>query len=343
VVSPGSFRMLLAALVAFSHTAGPQIGKPAVLLFFVLSGYWIARMWQERYVRTQSPYLTFVASRAWRLLPLYWVCYVVTLVIAWLTDRCTPEEWALMSEGGWIMHTVLLLGSAMDYLLLTSAWSLDYELQFYLLAPLLLMLLPKWRGALAWVGWLACLALAVMHACSIHPWPALVLRFMGFFGAGMMMQVTGWQPGPRLAKMSLVMLVAGLLAVCGCFVLDRVGIDFGCPWMLGLHDGRDGVLALFGTPAALASCLQPSNAFDRVMGAASYPLYLVQKFVDVFYEQWLRGASIWMKTASLPLQWLTMLVVTAVLYRYFDRPVDGWRQAWVTRRQARGGSMQPQV
>jgi peptidoglycan/LPS O-acetylase OafA/YrhL len=116
------------------------------------------------------------------------------------------------------------------------------------------------------------------------------------------------------------------------FVLDRAGMTFGCPWMLGLHDGRDGVLALLGAPAALASCLQPSNTWDRALGAASYPLYLVQKFVDVFFEQWLRGASMLIKSASLPLQWLTMLVVTVVLYRYFDRPVDGWRQAWVTRR-----------
>ncbi len=331
-MSPGAFRMMLAAMVAFSHTAGPPIGKSAVLLFFILSGYWIAKMWQERYVRTKAPYLTFVVSRAWRLLPLYWVCYAVTLVIAWLTDRCSSEEWALMSEGGWIMHTALLLGSATDYRLLTSAWSLDYELQFYLLAPLLLMLLPRWRGALAWSGWLGCLALAVMYSFSLHPWPALVLQFMGFFGAGMMMQVTGWRPGPMLAKVSLGLFAAGLLAVCVYFVLDRAGMTFGCPWMLGLHDGRDGVLALLGAPAALASCLQPSNTWDRALGAASYPLYLVQKFVDVFFEQWLRGASMLIKSASLPLQWLTMLVVTVVLYRYFDRPVDGWRQAWVTRR-----------
>lgn len=341
MVSPGRFRMLLAVLVAFSHTAGPQIGKPAVLLFFVLSGYWIAKMWQEKYAQTKTAYLTFVVSRAWRLLPLYWVCYAVTLVIAWLTERCTSQEWAQMSRSDWIMHTTLLLGSAMKYRLLTSAWSLDYELQFYLLAPLLLMVVPRWRGALAWLGWLACLTLAALYSCSIHPWPALVLRFMGFFGAGLMMYVTNYQPSPRLAKISFVLLVAGLLAVCGCFVLDRAGMDLGCAWMLGLHDGRDGVLALLGTPAALASCLHPSNAFDRSVGAASYPLYLVQKFVDVFYEQWLVGASILMKIASLPLQWLTMLVVTAALYLYLDRPVDRWRQAWVRRRQLGISSLQP--
>jgi hypothetical protein len=38
-VSAGVFRMMLAALAAFSYTAGPRIGKSAVLLFFILSGY----------------------------------------------------------------------------------------------------------------------------------------------------------------------------------------------------------------------------------------------------------------------------------------------------------------
>lgn len=39
----------------------------------------------------------------------------------------------------------------------------DHELQFHQLAPSLLMLLPRWRGALAWSGCLVSAAVLYRH------------------------------------------------------------------------------------------------------------------------------------------------------------------------------------
>ena len=43
-LGPGKFRVLLAVLVVFSHLSFVEIGRPAVFVFFMLSGYWVLRM-----------------------------------------------------------------------------------------------------------------------------------------------------------------------------------------------------------------------------------------------------------------------------------------------------------
>ena len=68
---PGAFRLILASLVFVHHTSRLAIGPAAVYLFFCLSGFWIYRMWNGRYSKTVNPYLTYLISRLWRLLPTF--------------------------------------------------------------------------------------------------------------------------------------------------------------------------------------------------------------------------------------------------------------------------------
>ncbi len=77
VLTPGAMRLLLASLVLAIHYLGwlrlPAPGPfdgIAVVGFFFLSGYWIARLWAEKYSRLPRPLLTFYISRALRIYPL---------------------------------------------------------------------------------------------------------------------------------------------------------------------------------------------------------------------------------------------------------------------------------
>ena len=49
IVGPGFFRLILATLVFLHHTSSIALGEMAVIVFFVLSGYWIAKMYREKY------------------------------------------------------------------------------------------------------------------------------------------------------------------------------------------------------------------------------------------------------------------------------------------------------
>ena len=70
-ISPGSFRFILANVVIISHFSMFGIGTAAVELFFVLSGYWVYRLFDTRYMRAHSPASVFISSRFLRIAPMF--------------------------------------------------------------------------------------------------------------------------------------------------------------------------------------------------------------------------------------------------------------------------------
>ena len=63
LLGPGMLRFILAAMVVVSHLTSLNIGRPAVLLFFMISGFWVTRAWQEWAGGTTG----FMASRFLRI------------------------------------------------------------------------------------------------------------------------------------------------------------------------------------------------------------------------------------------------------------------------------------
>src|SRR5215469_4872256 len=131
---PGVFRLSLALLVFLNHTSRVDLGFSAVLIFFLLSGYWIFSMWTTRYSKARQPYATFFVSRMWRLLPAFLLCSAIAWSLAILNDEVPPL-------GNWLYQLVpnlIIIGYGLDWQPNVPAWSLDIEVQFYLIAPLLI-------------------------------------------------------------------------------------------------------------------------------------------------------------------------------------------------------------
>ena len=69
LLQPGIFRLFLAILVLVNHSSRFDLGDWAVYTFFILSGYWIYRMWEEKYSKARAPYRLSICSRILRILP----------------------------------------------------------------------------------------------------------------------------------------------------------------------------------------------------------------------------------------------------------------------------------
>src|ERR1700675_4798789 len=78
-IGPGFFRLFLSFVVVFHHSFPLRLGAWAVYVFFILSGFWISRMWRQRYAQTHRPLLTFVVSRWWRLAPVFLIWTVLSV------------------------------------------------------------------------------------------------------------------------------------------------------------------------------------------------------------------------------------------------------------------------
>ena len=143
-----SWRGLAALLVVFHHVSGMEVGRSAVMVFFVISGYCItasAYSCQERGLG----FWGYLRRRVRRIYPPYLlalVYYGVTRLIKWwLTgqddlSRITPWQWV---QNVTLTQWVSLLPSPIpraeeNYTNLVAAfWSLGYEEQFYLLVAVL--------------------------------------------------------------------------------------------------------------------------------------------------------------------------------------------------------------
>ncbi len=81
----GLIRLILAIGVVFSHsglafgftTLG---GSIAVQAFYIISGFYIALILNEKYVNENDSYKLFISNRLLRIYPIYWVVLAITLV-----------------------------------------------------------------------------------------------------------------------------------------------------------------------------------------------------------------------------------------------------------------------
>ena len=303
---PGALRLLLALVVLVSHLSALNIGRPAVVLFFVLSGYWVSRRW----LAGGDGALGFASSRLLRVWPLFALVSAATWVgMGWLgLPRASDPAAGL-----------LLLGSASrGDMLIGVAWSLDLELQFYLSLPLLWLAarrLPAWQCALlGLLAWGLGIWLMARGAWSF-------LLYLPAFAGGMWLTRARWQPGAGLA-------LAGLAG----FVLAGAALaqwPAASPLLvkgpgLGLVAEQLGHLAwsalLF--PVVAWVLAGPSSARDRQLGDASYAFYLVHSPVITLLAAGLALDGLALKLAALP----AIVLGTLLLYLWVDMPLESARR-----------------
>lgn len=92
----GSFRLILALTVFLSHTSSlfglMFVGSSvAVQSFFLISGFYMAMVLNEKYEGPGSYYL-FITNRLLRLLPAYWVVLVLTVLMIYSLRSFSLEE-----------------------------------------------------------------------------------------------------------------------------------------------------------------------------------------------------------------------------------------------------------
>jgi peptidoglycan/LPS O-acetylase OafA/YrhL len=151
-------RGLAVLLVILRHSGLPGVessGAVGVSLFFVLSGFLITSLLVEERKRTTSVSLTaFYQRRVLRLLPALVVVIVLVTAFSMMVgvahNPLLRAAAALAYVGNWVQAAGMSLG------LLGHTWTLAVEEQFYLLWPLVLIALLRWRrGGLGVLLWFA--------------------------------------------------------------------------------------------------------------------------------------------------------------------------------------------
>lgn len=303
---PGQLRFLLAALVVVSHLTGLNIGRPAVMLFFMLSGFWVARLfagWQTGTAR-------FLASRVLRVWPLYAVVTVSAWLLFGLAGAPRPTDpWSALALIGLAARPGDVLG---------VSWSLDLELQFYFALPLIAALAQ--RLPLAALMSLAAAGFAAGAALFAAGLPTL-LFYLPIFLAGVAIHAGQWLPGRPLVQASLVAAI-GFGAVAAV-VPGLNGLLFKASFADSAAENIGHMLwvALL-VPTVAWNVHQMSDRVDRWLGDLSYTLYLVHLPVVFLLAEVvpMSGASV--KLLAI----MAILLASLAVFTGIDRPIEQWRQ-----------------
>jgi peptidoglycan/LPS O-acetylase OafA/YrhL len=334
-LGPGAFRLLLASVIILHHSFPLRVGTSAMYVFFILSGYWITKMWQSRYSKTRHSYLTFLMSRWWRLAPVFFVCIVLGFWSGVLVHD--KDVLSLGPDSAWWLRQIPIAGSTGPIKALPPSWSVDVEMQFYLVAPLAIYFVSKTPAKLRWpiVAMLLLIPTALFwQGFEIDKTPYLPV-FSGFVVAGIVLALSGWVARNSTVVTGVAILLLGT-AVLFAFPETRTGVWSEGRWDIDVSPIISvwwivGVILIL--PFISRNVSVQSSRLDRFLGDLVYPLYLFHWIPREWYYYFCQDShNVVVRILALLANFALAFAGGILLLILVDLPLGRLRTKWVNSR-----------
>lgn len=326
VIAVQYLRGIAAMLVVVDHLASsdpngaflPVWGQFGVAIFFVISGF---IMWHTT-VAADISVMEFWRRRIIRIVPLYWICLCCLVTVALLTPQAlrstviTPEN---------TIKSFLFIPqfhAVQKYLIapiLIPGWSLNYEMFFYLLFGLSLLLRPPLHRVIALTVLL--LALVVLGLMT-QPTGAVMSTYTNYrllsFSGGIILGILysrGW----------LSDTTSGLVFISLGFLLKFLP-DSSSLAALDTFIGVSPMLIVAGALALESAARQAPNSMFHTIGNASYSIYLSHLFFLRIAELgWQRllpfNTSEFLELVFVVVAFTFAIVGGISVYHFVERPI----------------------
>ncbi|WP_419788836.1 acyltransferase family protein [Mucilaginibacter sp. X4EP1] len=305
------------------------LGPFAVGCFFILSGYWISLMYEKEYSKTQNALKVFYISRLWRLLPTFYiftVLAIITNLIVHYNLFVNLSHLQTFHKAIFFISNLAILGYAQSKVqIIGTAWSLDIELQFYLLFPLFFYFLKdKKQFVYLLTGLLFLVSCAILINNQVNL-SQTVFYYLFLFLIGFIIYFNKIRLGKKAEIIGLSML---FLIFTAHLIIPSLRAK-----ILQNQSGYFKVVSLVmifaAIPALINSVHNLSNKFDRFLGEMSFMLYLSHRVWVVPYNLLIANID---KLSRIPyaLAFLGITILSSYLvYKFVDRPSEKLRHSWV--------------
>jgi peptidoglycan/LPS O-acetylase OafA/YrhL len=336
-------RALAVIAVVITH-AFPRFirgGFIGVDIFFVISGYLISSIIFRGLNKGRFSFTEFYAHRIKRIFPALAVVLIASFTFGWfalLPDEYTQLGKHMAASAGFVQNFVLwkeagYFDVASELKPLLHLWSLAVEEQFYLVYPLLIWMVWRWRqNAVIFLLLLLALVSFGLNIHGVHKdlvgayylpqtrfWELMAGCILAYWQSARPLQIQD-----RARPRHWVSIGGFLLIIVAMFVTTDRRLFPGW-WALAPVIGA--WLLIFAGPDAWVNRKLLSNRLMIWVGLISYPLYLwhwpLLSFTRIMSASnesapALRGAAVGL---SLVLAWLT--------YRLLERPIRYGCKTWV--------------
>jgi exopolysaccharide production protein ExoZ len=291
---------------------------PGVEYFFVLSGFVMMTAHGHQFGQARAV-LPFFWRRICRIYPAYWLALAVTLCLYW---RITSAEHLLR---------LVTLAPVQTAEYDDVAWTLRYEVAFYLVFGL--ALLPV-AGRVVFWGWIAAILMIWLPPVfglggfvHLRFWLATNQVTSQFIYALDTLFLGGIAAGWLFLRGKIRPLVAWGLAGAGCVALylavrqGGFGFSYGSPTAFLWAPIGFGLITLGVATLERAGVLRFSRLADE-LGKISYPLYVSHPVVLLLADMFLRSSARPMRAMEAFLVLLGLIAIVALATTYlFDQPV----------------------
>jgi peptidoglycan/LPS O-acetylase OafA/YrhL len=302
----GLLRFFLSISVVIVH-AGPILGVSlvngvvAVQSFFIISGFYMSIILNEKYIGNNNSYFLFITNRMLRLYPLYLIILLISiLVFSLFTFLKLPNP--LSSFFNYplginelvflIFSQILILGQditlffgvdqetgsmffkhdliskglmAWNFMLIPPAWSISIEIMFYIIAPFILKGNQKTFFLVAFFGSASIRILLYYYGFQKDPWTYRFFPTEVFFFllGGISYKIFRRLKGLKITSLHFWMAQLSLIILMVSFPFFPSNKLF---------------MPIFYTIIIISipilSLKQFENKSDRFIGELSYPIYL---------------------------------------------------------------------
>jgi len=291
-------------------------GYAGVDLFFAISGFIIVYSHFDQFGnRAKLP--GYIFRRAWRIFPVLWIAMFVTAGLLYYVANQPqfptgwPHDW---------LEWLLLLPRPDGNRVLPVAWSLSFEVMFYLAFGLLLLLPRRFAFALG-VIWVS--VVLVAKVCDYEPTSALgkmpfspyVLEFLGGALAAVLVK-RGCVYWPRTCHAVGIAWAVSIVLLFAESTADEFSAQ---TWSRVLAFGPASVLIVY----AMAAGEQKRWRWLRIIGDASYSIYLYHSvfFVCALFASFGISHRFWPHLVWLGIMFGSGVGGGLIMYYLVERPL----------------------
>ncbi len=343
ILSLDGLRGVAVLLVMLHHAGAPffGFGLIGVDLFFVLSGFLITTLLAKEYERNGTISLPkFWGRRFLRLMPAYWL-FIGSITVLLLIDPrpvSAQSGWSIRQfiASMWLYFNNYAPRDVTYWQIITGhLWSLCVEEQFYIIWPVICVLILRLRRP-ELVAWSLLVAVLVRrhYAQSVAE---LMYRldtrgFAIIFGCATALSLRGsfryvipWLSGRRLSR--IILAITGLtLIICSiCYMCLPLFFDTYSRWLLP-------VLASEFAMITAMLWYGPTTAFTRMLsfkplvyvGKISYGMYLYHPVAHYLtWKVWLVNIEYWPRVPKYSLRLAVFLALSLLFasssYHLYER------------------------